>query len=261
MVKKLIALVLALVCTTAFCSCGWNSKQVVAAVISENVTKIDITHHIGGKTTSWSIEETEIDTLREWFDKLTYKLIEVKDGQTPGDNDGNEVYNFTFTGGEWTGFSYVINGENDCYILNPEGNWFSVTNPSTPPVADERSPIEENLKYYSVLSVSEGYKYSDEWTVESEFMLTFNVGETIVALVTATDTEYITIEITDAGNTNLEVGGNYTISVSDKVPSLGEGDYIRVVCNPSAVRRTDIPHLAVVFSVDKTDKTGLSTAD
>lgn len=84
---------------------------------------------------------------------------------------------------------------------------------------------------------------------------------TIVALVTATDTEYITIEITDAGNTIFEVGNTYTISASDKLPTLGEGDYIRVVCNPSAVSQADIPHIEEVISVNKTDKTGLSTAD
>lgn len=83
----------------------------------------------------------------------------------------------------------------------------------------------------------------------------------IVALVTATDTEYITIEITDAGNSSFEVGSAYTISVSDKLPTLGEGDYIRVVCNPSAVSKTDIPHIGEVISVNKTDETGLSTAD
>lgn len=83
----------------------------------------------------------------------------------------------------------------------------------------------------------------------------------IVALITATDTEHITIEIVDAENTNFEVGSTYTISVSDKLPTLGEGDYIRVVCNPSAVSQADIPHIEEVISVNKTDKTGLSTAD
>ena len=120
---------------------------------------------------------------------------------------------------------------------------------------------KENVKNLSVLSTLEGYTYSDEWTVDSEYVITINVSETIVALVTETDTEYITIEITDAGNTNLKVGCNYTISVSDKLPALDKGDYIRVACNPAAVTKTDISHIAAVFSVDKTDKTGLSTAD
>ena len=83
----------------------------------------------------------------------------------------------------------------------------------------------------------------------------------IVALVTATDTECISIEITDAGNTNFEVGSTYTISLSDKLPTWGKGDYIRIGCNPSAVSQADIPHIEEVISVNKTDKTGLSTAD
>ena len=134
--RKYIALILALVCVLSLCSCGWNSQKAVATVFSENVTKVDITHRIGAETKNWSIEDAEIDPLREWFNKLSYKHIEVKEGQSPGDNNGNEVYTFAFTGGEWSGFSYVINGENDCYILNPEGKWFSVTNPTTPPISE-----------------------------------------------------------------------------------------------------------------------------
>lgn len=134
--KKLIALVLSLVCVLSLCSCGWNSKKAVATVFSENVTKVDITHRIGAETKNWSIEGTEIANLKKWFDNLGYKLIDVQNGQTPGDSNGNEVYTFEFTGGEWLGFSYVINGANDCYILNPDGNWFAVTNPTNPPVSE-----------------------------------------------------------------------------------------------------------------------------
>ena len=132
--KKQIALVLALLCVLSMCSCGWNSRKVVATVFSENVSKVDITHRIGAESTNWSIEGTEIDPLREWFNKLSYKHIDVKEGQSPGDSNGNEVYTFVFTGREWLGFSYIISGKNDCYILSPEGNWFSVIEPSNPPV-------------------------------------------------------------------------------------------------------------------------------
>jgi len=131
--KNRITFVLVLVCMVTLCGCRWNSPKVVASSISEDVTKIDIIHHIGGKTTAWSVEGAEIDLLREWFDKLSYKHIEVKEGQSPGDSNGGEVYTFVFTGGAWSGFSYVIGGENHCYILSGE-NWFSVTNPSNPPL-------------------------------------------------------------------------------------------------------------------------------
>ena len=88
--KKLIALVLALVCVLFLCSCGRNSQKVVATVFSENVTKVDITHRIGTETTKWSIEGKEIDLLRKWFNELSYKHIAVKEGQSPGDNNGRE---------------------------------------------------------------------------------------------------------------------------------------------------------------------------
>lgn len=77
----------------------------------------------------------EIELLREWVDKLSYRYIEVKEGQFPGDSNGGEIYTFTLMGGEWSGFSYVINGENDCYIQS-EGNWFSVINSTNPPVSE-----------------------------------------------------------------------------------------------------------------------------
>ena len=131
--KKFIAFVF--ICALTLSSCGWNSQKAVATVFSENVTKVDITHRIGTDSTNCTIDGAEITSLREWFNNLNYNLLEIKEGHTPGDVNGNEVYTFEFTGGEWLGFSYVINGENDCYILNPEGNWFSVTNPSNPPIS------------------------------------------------------------------------------------------------------------------------------
>lgn len=133
--KKFMVAVLTLVCIFFLASCGWNSRPVIAAEIYQNVSKIEITHHIGGQTTTWSVEGTEIDNLQEWLDKLDYKTYKVKDGQSPGDSDGAEVYTFVLTGGEWEEFSYVINGQNDCY-LQSEGNWFSVNNPTNPPVSE-----------------------------------------------------------------------------------------------------------------------------
>ena len=133
--KKIITLVVAFVCILVLYSCGWNSKKVIAAVISENVTQIEITHHIGGQTTNWTVEGTEIERLREWLDNLSYRQLKGIEGQSPGDSNGGEIYIFELVGGEWSGFSYVINGKNDCYIQS-EGNWFSVANPTEPPVSE-----------------------------------------------------------------------------------------------------------------------------
>jgi len=132
--KKLIAFVITIACVVALYGCGWNSQKEVATVFSENITKVDVTHFIGGRTTTWSVEGTDIDSLREWYNTLSYRYREFEKGHSPGESNGGEVYTFVFTGGEWPGFSYVIGGENDCYIQS-EGNWFAVTNPSMPPVS------------------------------------------------------------------------------------------------------------------------------
>ena len=132
--KKFMAFVLASLCALALCSCGRNSQKAVAAVFSETVTKVHITHCTGSETANWSIEGAEIALLKAWFDNLDYRLIQPQDGQAS--DDGTEVYTFEFVGGEWLGFSYIINGADDCYLLNPEGNWFAVMNPSAPPISE-----------------------------------------------------------------------------------------------------------------------------
>ena len=74
-------------------------------------------------------EGEEVEALRDWASKLEYELFEFEEGQSPGDSDGGEVYDFVLTEGGYPGFSYVINGTEDCYLLI-EGYWFSVKNPS-----------------------------------------------------------------------------------------------------------------------------------
>ena len=48
------------------------------------------------------------------------------------DEEEGERYDFVLTEGDYPGFTYIINGPDDCYLLI-EGNWFSVLNPSYPP--------------------------------------------------------------------------------------------------------------------------------
>lgn len=132
--KRLLVFILACVCVLTLCSCGRNSQQIVATVFGENVTNVDITHRVGGEVTNWSVEGEQVNALRKWFNGLKYKQFEVKEGQDPGAVNGNEVYTFEFNSAAWYSFSYVINGEKECYILNSDGQWFLVKNPSNPPV-------------------------------------------------------------------------------------------------------------------------------
>ncbi|MDE5891357.1 MAG: hypothetical protein K2H45_00385 [Acetatifactor sp.] len=138
--KGFIALLIGLFC--AFCISGCDSSEAgpngpISDYIGDNVTKVDITHHVLGRSICWSVENDELDSIREWASKLKYEIFEYEEGLSPGDYNGGEIYDFDISEGDSSGFSYVINGTNDCYLLI-EGNWYSVLNPSDPPLTKLR---------------------------------------------------------------------------------------------------------------------------
>lgn len=135
--KRLIVLLFALISTVSLAGCNQapGSDRLISVYIGDEVTKVDITHYISGRSTEWAAEGEDVDDLRDWVSKLEYELFAFEEGQSPGDGDGGEVYDFTLTEGDCPGFSYVINGPEDCYLLI-EGNWYSVSNPSDPPVRE-----------------------------------------------------------------------------------------------------------------------------
>ncbi len=139
--KRLMAFVLSLSFVLALAGCNRKSvpDRPITAYIGDSVTTVDIKHHISGKSAQWSAEGEEVEALRDWASKLEYELFEFEEGQSPGDSDGGEVYDFVLTEGGYPGFSYVVNGTENCYLLI-EGYWFSVKNPSGPPVME---PHEE----------------------------------------------------------------------------------------------------------------------
>ena len=143
--KKLTALVMLSVCLLGLCSCSGSMGpgRPVAPVIDEGVTDVAVTHTLMGQNKSWTIPGGEIALLRQWASELKYKYVEFEPGNTPGDSDGGEVYTFKLTpdenNGGWPGFSYVKNGPDDCWLLI-EGRWFSVSNPSYPPVSEPKTP-------------------------------------------------------------------------------------------------------------------------
>ena len=135
--KRLMAFVLSLSFVLVLASCNQKSGpgRPITTYIGDSVNTVDITHHISGKSTQWTAEGEDVESLRDWAAKLEYELFEFEEGQSPGDSDGGEVYDFALSEGGYSGFSYVINGSEDCCLLI-EGYWFSVKNPSNPPVIE-----------------------------------------------------------------------------------------------------------------------------
>lgn len=122
-------------CNLSACQQPSGPDKLICAYINDSVTKVDITHHIRGTSTQWTAVGQDVNHLREWACALKYERFNFEAGQSPGDVDGGEVYDFILTEGDDPGFTYVINGLDKCYLLI-EGDWYSVSNPSDPPVTE-----------------------------------------------------------------------------------------------------------------------------
>ena len=97
-----------------------------APYIGSYVTKVDVTHILSGQLQEWTVDGEQLDELRAWADGLKYEHKTYADGQSPGGTDGGEIYSFVLTEGDYPGFTYVINGPDDCHLVI-EGEWFSVS--------------------------------------------------------------------------------------------------------------------------------------
>lgn len=132
--KRLMMIAIIMTAMLGLAGCGQlkaGSDNPTAVSIADSVTEIKVTHIIGGQETQWIAEGDELESLKEWALGLNCNSIQFEKGQSPGDMDGGEVYRFDMAEADHQGFSYVINGPDDCYLLM-EGSWYSVSNPSTP---------------------------------------------------------------------------------------------------------------------------------
>lgn len=134
--KQLILfLTLGFLLTLAACgTSGPNSASDNPISIADSVTDVEITHIISGTESLWTVNSDELESLKNWILGLNYRMVSFEAGNSPGDEDGGEVYRFDI-GEDHPGFSYVINGP-DRYYLLMDGTWYSVSNPSDPPVTE-----------------------------------------------------------------------------------------------------------------------------
>ena len=126
-------MIFCLVCSI-FTFTGCNEFSEPIAVIPDDISIINITHSVCGQSTKFTVEGDNLNELREWVTGLRYKHQSYTKGNSPSDCEGGEVYIFEMEE-DYTGFSYIINGKNKCYLL-VEGEWYAVSNPSNPPIAD-----------------------------------------------------------------------------------------------------------------------------
>lgn len=136
--KKLFAYILTITCILSLIGCTGNTdsdrhESPLSAYIGDDVTEVKITHIFMGQLTEWSIKGDDIQSLQIWANGLECEIGEFEEGDTPGNQNGGEIFSFELVGGIYSGFDYIINGPDTCYLLI-EGTWYIVNNPSDPPI-------------------------------------------------------------------------------------------------------------------------------
>lgn len=126
--KKVIALVLAMVCMLSLFGC--QSNKPVSVSIKDNVTTVSVIYFHGAKEDKWNIEGEELNALKDWVANLNNTDVEQ-----PEIADGAQEYKFSMIDNE---FSYIINGQDEHYLKIGD-KWLAVSNPSHPPIT---SPVE-----------------------------------------------------------------------------------------------------------------------
>lgn len=166
--QRILFLTLGFLLTLAACgTSGPNSASDNPISIADSVTDVEITHIISGTELLWTVNSDELESLKNWVLGLNYRMVSFEAGNSPGDENGGEVYSFDI-GEDRPGFSYVINGPDRCYLLM-DGTWYSVSNPSDPPVTEPQweeltiEKVKELAKKGDALSWSdfEPYRHAD----------------------------------------------------------------------------------------------------
>lgn len=124
MKKRLVPLLCILFLLTG---CAAQSSPLMGKISSE-LSSVVMTRYDCEGQTEFSLADEQIEMLRSWASGLSLKHECFKEGDSPSDVSGGEVYHFSLPDGD---FSYRINGPDSCYLYT-DGEWYRVRNPSFP---------------------------------------------------------------------------------------------------------------------------------
>ena len=108
-------------------------QRPISAYNQENVSVATVYHTVQGKTAELVIEGEALEDLRIWTNNLEYALTADNGKEIPKKIETAETFKIVLEEGDYPGFSYFDCGENNCYLWI-EGYWYTVVNPSNPPV-------------------------------------------------------------------------------------------------------------------------------
>ena len=127
--KKLIALVLALVCVLGLIGCGQQEQTVID--IPDSIDKVDVSFYSIGQVTEWELDESKLSAWKEWAENLSLKPLSEEKIEELKLTDGGESYHFEINDDEMS-FTFM-DGGSDKYLAI-EKTYYEVLNGAIPDV-------------------------------------------------------------------------------------------------------------------------------
>ena len=129
--KRKTAALLAVLWALALAGCRAAPARPAALSLGDGAANVEALYDGAGHSAGRIVEGEELEALRAWAGGLDCAPASFAEGEPPGDAEGGEAY--TFTPADGPGFSYVLTGPEEAWLL-AEGAWYAVRNPSVPPV-------------------------------------------------------------------------------------------------------------------------------
>lgn len=103
-----------------------TKKENSLLYFSNDVSVVKVLHSNGGGQKSWNMDKKDIPQFREWVLSLQFKHQNFEKGESPGDSNGGDAYNFRISNDAQLNFTYIDIGNNNHYI-EFEGKWYLIT--------------------------------------------------------------------------------------------------------------------------------------
>ena len=127
--KKLIALVLAVVCVLGLVACGATEQTVID--IPDSIDKVEVSFYSMGQVTEWELDESKLPAWKEWTENLSLKPLSEEKIEELKLTDGGESYHFEINDDEMS-FTFMDHGI-DMYLVT-EKTYYEVLNGVIPDV-------------------------------------------------------------------------------------------------------------------------------
>ncbi len=224
--KKLTAILLTVLVLTVLTACRGKEDEHInfGTLIPTSTRSVLVEHTSGESTVSYTAEKHSLEALEGWLSSLKCELRHFEHGNAPDAFEGGESYTFTT---EKASFSYIKNGENDCYLKIKDG-WYFVKNPTDPPEFELLS-TEENTVLKNEHDNAKAVFVRDRLYVSTETESTVegrcgNMDGEITASVPADEMP------TKNGESNFGTGCTYQVTGANTIDVFIDGKIIVFRC-------------------------------